>query len=259
MIGFNGGLIGKTRTTSIVPSVPGVWTANEQVRAKAVNLWPGAGILTNGLILHLDAGQTASYPGSGTAWTDLSTSGNNGTLTNGPTFDSANGGSIVFDGTNDYAAIPLITSAIVNVTLQCWAYVSTSSMKGPFMGVGTSGNGWCFGVGSGTIDSLGNEITALISGVRHISTSTNYGTGWKFVTFVLNASSVPSIYVGSTFIGSYSGSNPNTPTTETTVGAEASNSRFFGGNVAQAIAYNRALSATDIQTNFDITKGRYGL
>lgn len=259
MIGFNGGLIGKTRATSIVPSVPGVWTANEQVRARAVNLWPGAGILTNGLILHLDAGQSASYPGSGTAWTDLSTSGNNGTLTNGPTFDSANGGSIVFDGFNDYVAIPLITSVIANVTLQCWVYLATASAKGPFMGVGTSGNGWCFGVGSGTIDGIGNEITALISGVRHISTSTNYGTGWKFVTFVINASSVPSIYVGSTLIGSYSGSNPNTPTTETTVGAEASNSRPFGGNVAQAIAYNRTLSATDIQTNFDITKGRYGL
>ena len=259
MIGFNGGLIGKTRTTTLGPSVPGVWSANEQVRAKSATLWPGAGILANGLILHLDAGQSASYPGSGTGWTDLSTSGNNGTLTDGPTFDSANGGSIVFDGTNDYVVIPLITSAIANVTLQCWVYLATASAKGAFMGVGTGGNGWCFGVGSGTIDNIGNEITALISGIRHISTSTNYGTGWKFVTFLLNASSVPSIYVGSTLIGSYSGGNPNTPTTETTVGAETSGSRFFGGNVAQAIAYNRALSATEIGTNFNTTKGRYGL
>ena len=258
MIGFNGGLIGKTRTTSNVPSVPGVWTANEQVRAKGVNMWPGPGILTNGLILHLDAGQSASYSGSGTAWTDLSTSGNNGTLTNGPTFDSANGGSIVFDGINDYVAIPLITSAIANVTLQCWVYLATASAKGAFMGVGTTTNGYGFGVGGGTIDNVGNEINAIFSGVRYISTSTNYGTGWKFVTFVLNASSAPSIYVGSTLIGSYSGS-PNTPTTQTTVGAGAGSGRPFGGNVAQAIAYNRTLSATDIQANFDITKGRYGL
>ena len=59
-------------------------------------------VVTNGLVLHLDAANIRSYPGSGTAWTDLSGQGNNGTLTNGPTFDANNAGSIVFDGTNDY-------------------------------------------------------------------------------------------------------------------------------------------------------------
>lgn len=58
--------------------------------------------VTNGLILSLDAANTRSYPGSGTVWTDLSRSGINGTLTNGPTFNTANGGNIVLDGTDDY-------------------------------------------------------------------------------------------------------------------------------------------------------------
>ena len=58
-------------------------------------------IVRSGLVLHLDAARPASYPGSGTTWTDLSGQGNNGTLTNGPTYSSANGGSIVLDGTND--------------------------------------------------------------------------------------------------------------------------------------------------------------
>ena len=60
------------------------------------------GIITDGLVLYVDAGNTDSYPGSGTTWTDISTNSNNGTLTNGPTFDSGDGGSIVFDGTDDY-------------------------------------------------------------------------------------------------------------------------------------------------------------
>jgi hypothetical protein len=59
-------------------------------------------IISNGLILYLDAGNAASYPGSGTTWTDVSGNINTGTLTNGPTYSSANGGSIVFDGSNDY-------------------------------------------------------------------------------------------------------------------------------------------------------------
>ena len=61
----------------------------------------GPRIVTDGLVLCLDAGNSKSYPGSGTAWNDLSRNGNNGTL-NGPTFNSADRGSIVFDGTNDY-------------------------------------------------------------------------------------------------------------------------------------------------------------
>ena len=62
-------------------------------------------VVTDGLVLYLDAANTKSYPGSGTAWSDLSRSGNNGTLTNGPTFNSARGGAIVLDGADDYIAI----------------------------------------------------------------------------------------------------------------------------------------------------------
>ena len=72
-------------------------------------------IVTDGLVLCLDAGDKMSYPGAGTTWTDLSKNKNNGTLTNGPTFDSANGGSIVLDGTNDYisASTPTIVTRLL--------------------------------------------------------------------------------------------------------------------------------------------------
>ena len=62
----------------------------------------GPRIVSNGLVLALDAADKNSYPGSGITWRDVSGNNNNGTLTNGPTFDSSNGGSIVFDGTNDF-------------------------------------------------------------------------------------------------------------------------------------------------------------
>jgi len=69
--------------------------------------WYGiaSGVVTNGLVLALDAGISRSYSGIGTTWTDLSGNGKNATLINGPTYSSANGGSIVFDGSNDYAEI----------------------------------------------------------------------------------------------------------------------------------------------------------
>lgn len=67
--------------------------------------------MTNGLVLSLDAANPKSYPGTGTAWNDL-VSSNNSTLINGPTFNSANGGSIVFDGVNDYAEVSARNTAL---------------------------------------------------------------------------------------------------------------------------------------------------
>ena len=67
-------------------------------------------IVKDGLVLDLDAAKKDSYPGTGTAWNDISGNRNNGTLTNGPTFNSSNGGSIVFDGTNDYINTVTATS-----------------------------------------------------------------------------------------------------------------------------------------------------
>ena len=73
-----------------------------------MSLFHSPSLVTSGLVLCLDAGNPKSYPGSGTTWTDLSGRGNHGTLVNGPTFNSANGGSIVFDGSNDYVELTAI-------------------------------------------------------------------------------------------------------------------------------------------------------
>ena len=74
----------------------------------------GPSIVTSGLVLSLDAADKNSYPGSGTTWADLSGNTNNGTLTNGPTFSSANQGSIVFDGVDDSCILPLTNTIIGN-------------------------------------------------------------------------------------------------------------------------------------------------
>ena len=79
-------------------------------------------IVIDGLVLALDAGNTKSYSGSGTAWTDT-VGGNHGTLTNGPTFSSLNGGSIVFDGTNDYVQVSAssdLNFGTGNFTIEGW-------------------------------------------------------------------------------------------------------------------------------------------
>ena len=82
----------------------------------------GPSIVTNGLVLCLDAANIKSYAGTGTAWNDLSGNSRTGTLTNGPTYSGTNGGSIVFDGVNDYVQTPSLslTGNETNLTLSCW-------------------------------------------------------------------------------------------------------------------------------------------
>jgi len=92
----------------------------------------GPKIITNGLILCLDAASTKSYPGSGTTWFDRSGNGNNGVLTNGPTFSSTNGGSIVFDGTNDYVQV---AGSVTISTGTFIAWVKRNGNQGPFDGI----------------------------------------------------------------------------------------------------------------------------
>ena len=80
------------------------------------------GIVQDGLVLNLDAGVNKSYPRNGTTWYDLSNNGN-GTLTNGPTFDRDNGGSIVFDGTDDYVQGSISSSIFTGAhSICCWFY-----------------------------------------------------------------------------------------------------------------------------------------
>ena len=102
-------------------------------------------IVNDSLVLTLDAGNQNSYAGSGTNWYDLSGNGNNGTLTNGPTFNSSNIGSIVFDGVDDYVNIPDNSSLnpTKNLTLSCW--VNITSFNNVYIGIVDKYNGGrCF-------------------------------------------------------------------------------------------------------------------
>jgi hypothetical protein len=214
------------------------------------------------LVLELDAADRNSYVSGSTIWNDLTANNNIGTLTNGPTFSSASLGSIVFDGVDDYVQSPLFVNLITNVTIQCWVYISTTSKKGAFVKVGGGVNGYAIGVGTNNYDGLGNEILGLFSGVRWIDTNTTYGTGWKMATLVIGATSIPTIYVNASLIGSYTGTNPITPTANVFIGrnvGDETTPRAFNGNIANIQIYNRALSATEILQNYNAQKSRFGL
>ncbi len=83
------------------------------------------GIVTDGLVLHLDAGNYNSYPIAGTTWYDLSGYRNNGTLVAGAVYSRDGGGSIVFDGTSDAVTSVTTIPPAGNVSVFCWVYATT--------------------------------------------------------------------------------------------------------------------------------------
>jgi hypothetical protein len=229
-------------------------------------------IVTNGLVLNLDAAQKRSYSGSGTIWTDLSGNGNSGSLTNGPTFSSGNGGSIVFDGVDDYGLIinPLNFQS-QNLSISIWVNPSIATAaiadlidydhaSPPFQGWviqsedATTNNSYYFayyngstfqpvGIGSGA----GVRLTNLI---------------WQNITYIKNGTSVIG-YLNGTQSANFTGANSTISyqsNKNAIIGSCVGVSgRSFKGNMSNIQIYNRALSATEVLQNYNANKSRFGL
>jgi len=217
-------------------------------------------IVTDGLVLCLDAANPRSYPGSGTTWTDLSGNGNHGTLVNGPTFDSTNNGTIVFDGVNDYVNCGNSTTLDMSteVTLIHWLKWNVSTWS-PFIGKLSNVTTNNYRVWLGSDKGFDVELT-----------NDNYKP-----LFTLTSTELPSnswcclgmrFKSDGTLSGFFNGIKKNTVTKSIgstnsgnfLIGFDAGTA-YGGGGISCVQLYNRALSDSEIQQNFNALKGRYGL
>lgn len=222
----------------------------------------GVNIVTNGLVLYLDASNTKSYISGSTTWNDVSRSGNNGTLTNGPTFNSANGGSIVFDGTNDYVSIGVnsITGSSA-FTLCGWLNVKTHANYGIalFIGNASLSNSAYIGYVAGALVGTAGSIGGGLFGINYGS-GILQNTGFHYVTLTYNGGSSGTMIVYVDGINRVSGTTtPNLGSTSIRMGSDNTGTYIYNGNIAQSSIYNRALSASEVLQNYNATKSRFGL
>jgi len=215
---------------------------------------PVGGIVTDGLVLHLDAGDSASYPGSGTTWTDLSGNGNDGTLVNGVGYDSANGGSLTFDGNDDYATTSssLIFSANATISVSCWFRTNLLTLDNLYFRrilnftnncgilLNATSVGWYAG---------GANLVAPVN----ISTNT-----WYKVDYVYTGTQ-HQIYLNGNLKNANTSSNAAINSILWIGRFYDSNDGKLNGNIAQIAIYNKALTPSEVTQNFDALKGRYGL
>jgi hypothetical protein len=221
----------------------------------------GPHILTDGLILALDAANIKSYPGSGTTWFDKSGFGTNGTLTNGPTFSSTNYGSISFDGVDDYTSLPNL-SLNYPFNISFWAKEVTGNTAGPHITfsdptqVGKSVGLGLFVTGGGVIRIYYYDNT-FTSATTPASLNTIYHISGNFTSTGFDLY-VNGVYK-STLTGAKSKVWTDTGTSYNVCRLNRVGIAYYGGSVYQVTMYNRALSAAEILQNYNATKGRFNL
>jgi len=249
----------------------GVWTIPEVSRLRRAFVWPGTNqanpIVSNGLVLNLDAGNTTSYPGSGTTWTDLSGNGNNGTLTNGPTYSSSNGGSIIFDGVNDYVQGTISSSTFTGPhSICCWFYRHTVKEWSALFSNNVNTNSCSILTFISTSNSLGTNQTGINATSIAVDLGADHLNKWIYgvITFggASNGSAV-NVYAykdGSLLTNSGSLYWNLSSSSSYYVGRHwASGFQVHDGFISQVTIYNKVLTAAEITQNFNALKGRYGL
>ena len=219
------------------------------------------GTVLSGLVLNLDAAKKESYPKTGTIWTDLSGNGNNGTLTNGPTFDSDNKGSISFDGADDYVNIPSNSTIALTGDMTVCAWVYLNNLSGYNAIVGKTNGGY-----PNPYDMYTNPSSGTVSFFRGDGSSFGYSisnTGvspnaWQHVSVTMT-STTATHYLN----GQADGSNTLSATITDGGGALYVGSRAdfvtkMNGRISNLLMYNRGLTASEIAQNYNALKGRFG-
>lgn len=227
-----------------------------------VNGGPG-NIVTNGLVLYLDAANYNSYTSGSTTWRDLSGNGFNGTLTNGPTYNSANVGSIAFDGVNDYVDLggSLILKPTTSITVSTWirfnAMVADVRALSDWHQNGATDR-WIFYITNSNTIQWYLLTNSFASAVPFSPVLLN--TWYNFTGVYDGISQI--FYVNGVFHNSTPKTgNMNTSTTTQPVrlGGQVTAGGYHNGNISTTLIYNRALSATEILQNFNATRARFRL
>jgi hypothetical protein len=204
-------------------------------------------IVTNGLVLCLDAANLKSYPGSGTTWTNIIGSENNGILQNSPTFETTNGGRFLLNGTNQYITSAFATTSGQAVTYCGWLYSTetTATYRNFIDTVGSRPMIWW-------------ETSGKIEFDAGLYTTTDvYRNQWVYVTLSKpSGTSSASYYVNGILVGT--GSTYSTAAATTTWFNRAA-AQTWKGYSSTIQVYNRALTAEEIAQNYNALRGRFGL
>jgi hypothetical protein len=209
--------------------------------------------LSTDLVMHLDAGNATSYPGSGTTWTDLSGLGNNGTLVNNPVYNSSNGGNLVFNGSNTYVNAPLTKTA--SCTFSVWAKSTNTNSGNMLFNAGNDGAGPDLFFSGGVLSW--NTWDSSANPFGNIPATSANGNWHNYVVVNDAVSNTAKLYYDGVLYGTAVYKNASSNTT-LYIGGNTS-SYMWNGAIGNFQVHNRLLTPAEVVQNFNNLKTRYGL
>jgi hypothetical protein len=209
------------------------------------------------LILHLDAGNINSYPGTGTSWYEISGSGSTATLTGGPTFTSSYGGGFVFSGTDQYATVPTTSRFDLgtgSATIIAWFKLTAAGYKCIASKRNGSGfqlysNGGLYADGAGT---AGKTSSQSVNNGRIFCGAVVYDRAASLMRLYINGVEDGNVALASTTLTDVAGVNVG----RATLGGGTD---YFNGTIYQVQIYNKALNPKEMRENFELMRSRYGV
>lgn len=226
----------------------------------------GPKIVTDGLVLALDAANAKSYPGSGTSCTDLSINRNTGTLSGGVGFSTDNSGIFVFDGVDDvinFGDLDLISGAF---SVNTW-FKGDTTQTDNYVTIVSKDDAGNFGHFAMTSDSGENYVRFGFNGTNgqkevanasytdyKANTWVNYCGTWDGSTTLKLYRNTTVIDTNSSATGTLIANNNNL-----LIGDRTAADGFFGGDIAIVHIYTKELSAQEVLQNYNAVKGRFGL
>ena len=223
-------------------------------------------VVEDGLVLYLDAGTSTSYSGTGNTWTDLSGNNNTGTLTNGPTYNSANGGSIVLDGVNDYVSVSNSTTLNPASAITVSAFFKISSFGGNYAPIIFKKNNYTSFFEQYALYLTNTAVGFVVTGANRVqvvaSSNVDYRNAFVYAVGTCDIGSQQvKLYINGNLITTLSFTSTfDISTNPVIIGANLTAfSGFCTGNIYTASVYNRALSAAEVSQNFNALRSRYGI
>jgi hypothetical protein len=223
-------------------------------------------IVTNGLVLCLDAADKNSYPGSGTTWADLSTGENNSTLTNSPTYSAAPP-KFFFDESNDYVQLPNL-QLVFPFTISFWGKQSEGEVTGPHITFSDPTEnkesvGLGLNLGSGHMRIYYYTGTTFHKEMVYDEGDNDYPYEQIYHITGTYTSSDFKLYVDGIYKGtlsmSFSKNWTDTSSSYNIMRLNRPSLAYYGGYVYQASVYNRALTDAEVFHNFEAHRGRFGI
>lgn len=238
-------------TASVAASLSWI---NTQTNLFAVN-FDYENIVTNGLLFNLDAGFVGSYPQIDSTWYDLSGNSYNGALTNGPTFNSSNSGSLVFDGGDDYIDINSGASLLsnVNYTKIAWFYITNLATSNNIISGGNTGQHAFWTAGGNKLNAGHNGNWSTV-----VSTTTLVTNTWYCGAVTFSTTSGWKLYLNGIQESTSASTTTFTGTGDIQI-ARYQTGNNFTGRIAIAQVYNRVLSDTEVQQNYNAQRSRFGV